>query len=95
MDLSLIIGLIVGFGALGTGLILEGGSLGGIVGIPAFIIVVPGSLGVAIVAAALAESRRFPCLCASPFDPSAWTPKKSWVSLFPSPRKLGARGSCL
>lgn len=94
MDLSLIVGLIVGFDALGMGLIVEGGELGGIIGIPAFIIVVPGSLGVAIVGSGIGGIVRIPKLFALTLRPVGMDPGELMGSWYPSPRKPVAKGSC-
>jgi chemotaxis protein MotA len=92
MDLSLIVGLIVGFGALGMGLIMEGGELGGIIGIPAFIIVVPGSLGVAIVGSGIGGVVRIPKLFALTLRPVGMDPGElmgQLVSLAEKARREG------
>lgn len=92
MDLSLIIGLIVGFGALGLGLITEGGSLGGIIGISAFIIVIPGSLGVAIVGSGIGGVARIPLLFRLSLRPVGLDPEEimgQLVSLAEKARREG------
>ena len=49
MDISTIAGLVVGFGALALSVTLEGGSLGALWSVPAFIIVMGGTLGAALI----------------------------------------------
>ena len=94
MDPSPIIGLIVGFGALDLGLITEGGSLGGIIGISAFIIVVPGSLGVAIVGSGIGGVARIPLLFRLSLRPVGLDPEEimgQLVSLAEKDRREGLR----
>ncbi len=62
MDISLIVGLLVSFGALGVGMIMEGAELFGFIGISPAMIVFGGTLGIILVAHPLANVKRIPKL---------------------------------
>jgi len=49
MDLATILGLVVAFGALLVSVMMEGGKLSGFVNLPAFILVLGGSIGVTLI----------------------------------------------
>src|SRR3712207_6830062 len=48
MDVGTLIGIVLAFVSLGLGLFLEGGNFGALVNIPAFLIVVPSTIGVSL-----------------------------------------------
>lgn len=58
MDLSTIIGLIFGLGSLVAGFIIEGGTLGSLIQIPAAIIVFGGTFGAVIMSFPLADLKK-------------------------------------
>lgn len=60
MDLSTVIGLIVGFGCLILGYIMEGGSVGSLGGVSAAIIVFGGTFGAVIISYPLADLKLLP-----------------------------------
>ncbi|TGE32586.1 flagellar motor protein [Desulfosporosinus sp. Sb-LF] len=60
MDLSTVIGIITGFGALLTGFILEGGSPASLGGLSAAIIVFGGTIGAVVTSFPLADLKKFP-----------------------------------
>ena len=62
MDISLLLGLLIGLGGLGMGMILEGANLGGFIGISPAVIVFGGTLGIVIVGAPLAQVLKIPKL---------------------------------
>ena len=49
MDIGIIIGVVVAFGCILLGNMLEGGHIGSIVGGPAFLIVIGGTVGAVMV----------------------------------------------
>jgi len=49
MDLTTLLGLVLGWGALGLAVKLEGGNLGGFVNPPAFILVIGGTIGATLI----------------------------------------------
>jgi len=61
-DTSTVVGLIVGFGGLLTGFILDGGNPIGLVGVQALIIIVLGTIGACIVSYSLKEVMGIPRL---------------------------------
>lgn len=62
MDLSTIIGLVVGFGGLIGGYLLEGGKLSGLWGPSAFIIVFGGTIGATLISFPLDQLKKLPNL---------------------------------
>ena len=62
MDISLIVGLLVSFGALGVGMIMEGAELFGFIGISPAMIVFGSTLGIILVAHPIATVKRIPKL---------------------------------
>ena len=48
MDISLLLGLLIGLGGLGMGMILEGANLAGFIGVSPAVIVFGGTLGLAL-----------------------------------------------
>ena len=60
MDLSTIIGIVAGFGALITGYLLEGGSVGSLGQLSAAIIVFGGTTGAVITSFPLSDLKKFP-----------------------------------
>ncbi len=62
MDISIGIGLSVAFGSIGLSVIMGGGNIAGLINIPALIIVVGGSFGIAIMGYGLPEFLRVPKL---------------------------------
>ncbi len=60
MDISLLVGLLVSFGALGIGMILEGADLFGFIGSSPALIVFGGTMGITIVAHPLGNVRKIP-----------------------------------
>jgi len=61
-DTSTIVGLVVGFGGLLTGFVLDGGNPIGLVGVQALIIIVAGTLGACIISFSLKEVMGIPRL---------------------------------
>lgn len=62
MDLTSLIGIILGFGGLLTGYLIEGGSLRGLWGPSAFIIIFGGTLGATSLSFPLTDLKRIPSL---------------------------------
>ncbi|UWG98300.1 flagellar motor protein [Dehalobacter sp. DCM] len=60
MDITTILGLVIGLFGILFGFILEGGHLGALVGIPPFLIVVLGTLGATVIGIPLKELRNLP-----------------------------------
>lgn len=67
LDITSIIGIIVGFGGLLVGYVLEGGALGGLWGPSAFLIVFGGTIGATVLSFPLSDLRRLPELFKSVF----------------------------
>lgn len=62
MDLSSILGVVIGFGGLLVGYTLEGGALRGLWGPSAFLIVFGGTIGATLISFPLADLKRLPQL---------------------------------
>ncbi|NLO98621.1 MAG: flagellar motor protein [Peptococcaceae bacterium] len=60
MDITTIIGIIIGFAGILSGFVIEGGHLGALVGLAPFLIVVGGTLGATIVGLPLQEIKKIP-----------------------------------
>lgn len=69
MDLGTIVGLIVAFGALGASVLIEGGSLRALVGLPAALIVFGGTLGATLISIPLRDVLGLPRLFKLAFFP--------------------------
>lgn len=67
MDLATIIGLVLGITALVGGFLLEGGTVGALFQLAAFIIVFGGTVGAVIISYPLRELKRVPAILASAF----------------------------
>lgn len=67
VDLTTIVGLLLGFGAILTSLFLEGGTLASLLELPAFILIVGGTLGASIVGTRSKDLRAVPKALASAF----------------------------
>ncbi|HYW83606.1 MAG TPA: MotA/TolQ/ExbB proton channel family protein, partial [Spirochaetia bacterium] len=63
-DTSTIIGLLIGVGGLIVGFTLDGGSILALIGIPAFIIIVSGTIGALTISSSLRDVLRIPSLIA-------------------------------
>lgn len=73
MDLSTLIGLLASFGALGASVVMEGGSLRGLVSMPAMVIVFGGTLGATLVSIPLKDFLRLPGLLKLAFFPQSFS----------------------
>lgn len=67
MDLTTIVGLLIGFGAIFVSLFLEGGSLASLMELPAFVLIIGGTAGAAIVGTRSKDLRAVPKALASAF----------------------------
>jgi chemotaxis protein MotA len=63
-DTSTVIGLLIGVGGMIVGFTLDGGSILALVGIPAFIIIVSGTIGALTISSSLRDVLRIPSLIA-------------------------------
>jgi len=59
-DLSVVIGLAVGFGGLAAGFLLDGGKVMSLVGVPAIIMILAGTFGAVIISFSLEEALAIP-----------------------------------
>ncbi len=62
MDLSTILGIVLGFGAVLTGYVMEGGSLGALIALPSIVIIFGGTFGAVMVSFTLKEVLSIPKL---------------------------------
>jgi chemotaxis protein MotA len=60
MDLTTLLGLALGWGALAISVLIEGGNLGGFINAPAFLLVIGGTLGATIVGLPLRQATSIP-----------------------------------
>lgn len=67
MDLTTLVGLVVGFGALVVTVFMEGGSLSSLIQAPAFVLIVGGTLGACIIGTRGKDLRAVPKVLASAF----------------------------
>ena len=72
MDFATIIGLVVAFGSLGVSVVLEGGSLRELVGVPALVIVLGGTIGATMISLPLQDILRLPNLLKFAFLPHSF-----------------------
>jgi chemotaxis protein MotA len=71
VDLASIIGLVLAFGCVAAGVLLEGGHLGSFVSLSSFCIVIGGSTGATVIGSAMGDVKRLPLLIVSVVKPAA------------------------
>jgi chemotaxis protein MotA len=81
MDITTIIGLILGFAGILSGFILEGGHLGALFGISPVLIVIVGTLGATIVGVPLEEVKKFPQWIKIAFSNKSFGAEKAYFTL--------------
>lgn len=74
MDIATILGLVLAWGALLASLILEGGKLAELVNIPAFVLVVFGTIGATITGTSMKTLRSIPSILKNALEASSMDP---------------------
>lgn len=67
MDLTTLVGLLLGFGAILAAMVMEGGNLGSLIQAPAFVLIVGGTLGASIIGTRGKDLRSVPKALGSAF----------------------------
>ena len=81
MDISTVIGLIIGFVGVIGGFLVEGGHLSGLAGVSAFLIVFFGTMGATVVGMPFEEIRKLPKWIRIAFTNRNLSPEKAYYTL--------------
>lgn len=92
LDLATVIGLVVGFGSIAASVLMEHGNLFSYFNVSAFLLVIGGSVGVALIAYPMSVVKRVPKLLMLAFSGPVFDPEgtvEQFVSLAERARKEG------
>ncbi|HEY3282811.1 MAG TPA: flagellar motor protein [Armatimonadota bacterium] len=92
MDLATILGLLLGWGAFLGSILMEGGSIGGLINIPAFILVVGGTLGATVISYPLSAMTSLPLILKNAFIGASYDTTKLVMTVVDLAKKARREG---
>lgn len=92
MDLASVVGLILAWGALLIALVLEGGKIGELVNVPAFVLVVFGTIGATITGTTMKTIAAVPAILSSALKVNSMDPADIIVTMVRFARKARRQG---